>query len=901
MTRTDDGEGKKGFPQSHWDGGKWVNGNPDEVKLQVPIYRYVEVQAAISRDELIFVVEGEATADVLWKLGIPATTTIGGSGSYGNYGNYLNDLTRARLVLCPDRDANGLKYMSNFERDFESQIEGWYLAGSAGLWRNPQGGMDIHDDLRDHDYSKEQLIERMISPTAYMELVTSRAVGGELLVPPVEDGKLYFTSSWEDGLNRETSESTPKGDTKRVRKLIGNHIEGVGYVKNPEGGGTGILLEFRTQRHELQRLVIPRTALIGDGLDALRAIVDRGYHYNLDSRKCLLAYLFGLGGEIERVYTISDKTGWVNGSFVTPAKTYGDQNLCFRDPEPDNSLTEIKGTLEGWKTNVAAKCAGNSRLIFSLGTAFAAALLEPAQIESGGFHLVGETSIGKTTSLYVAASVAGVKNLPSWRSTSNALEGKAAEFNHGLLPLDEINQADAQTVGASAYMLGNGQGKSRMAKTLNTIKPKTWQLLFLSSGEVSMTDYVRQAKITLKGGQEARMPSIPADLGKGYGAFEDIHGYDTPKKFVDVLEASIREQQGTALDAYLTQLVETRKATLFDKELRERVHSSAAKLSQQYPDPVIGRVAVRFALVQVGLELAYSYNLLPFTIEQCGWAVQQMFDAWLDVRGGAGSIEIKEACNRIEHLFVSNQHNVDRIADAASPQGTRNLLAYRSNDMVTDGVEYWVPQSIFNKEFADGVEKSQLIKELQARGWLKPSLDNRHQTIRRSIGGNRTWFYVFHQFWNDEKRVIQVIQVIHPSENSSDTDVQPGSPWITAENASDPGDPGIETDWITWITEENANDPGDPDMEPKPSNDLAGGGSPGSLGSLENHVFENSPEKNHQFQVGDRVKYISNEPDFGIPTGEVLTVVEDCGEEWVKTRTSGKKPLDIPRSYLTAT
>ena len=104
VTRTDDGKGKKGFFQSHWDGGKWLKGNPAEVKREIPIYQYPEIQAAILRKELIFVVEGESTADVLWKLGIAATTTIGGSGGYGNYGEYLEDLKGARLVLCPDRD-----------------------------------------------------------------------------------------------------------------------------------------------------------------------------------------------------------------------------------------------------------------------------------------------------------------------------------------------------------------------------------------------------------------------------------------------------------------------------------------------------------------------------------------------------------------------------------------------------------------------------------------------------------------------------------------------------------------------------------------------------------------------------------------------------------------------------
>ena len=74
------------------------------------------------------------------------------------------------------------------------------------------------------------------------------------------------------------------------------------------------------------------------------------------SRKgLLLDYLFGLGCEVVRMYTISDKTGWVNGSFLTPSKTYGDPDLRFREPEPDNTLTEIKGSLDGWKNRGSCK------------------------------------------------------------------------------------------------------------------------------------------------------------------------------------------------------------------------------------------------------------------------------------------------------------------------------------------------------------------------------------------------------------------------------------------------------------------------------------------------------------------------------------------------------------------
>lgn len=175
ILRIDRGNGKKDFPQSHWDAGKWVTGNPDEVKKLIPIYRYAEVQQAIERNELIFWVEGESTADLLWKLGIAATTTIGGSGAYNSYGHYQEDLNGARLALAPDRDTNGVKYISQVAKDFSSQIEGYYLAGSQGLWQKPQGGMDIGDDLRDNQPTKEQILNKIISPDDYREAIAPKA------------------------------------------------------------------------------------------------------------------------------------------------------------------------------------------------------------------------------------------------------------------------------------------------------------------------------------------------------------------------------------------------------------------------------------------------------------------------------------------------------------------------------------------------------------------------------------------------------------------------------------------------------------------------------------------------------------------------------------------------------
>lgn len=50
VLRIDDGKGKKEFPQFHWNSAtkKWVGGLTDEIKKQVPIYRYQQVKEAIA-------------------------------------------------------------------------------------------------------------------------------------------------------------------------------------------------------------------------------------------------------------------------------------------------------------------------------------------------------------------------------------------------------------------------------------------------------------------------------------------------------------------------------------------------------------------------------------------------------------------------------------------------------------------------------------------------------------------------------------------------------------------------------------------------------------------------------------------------------------------------------------
>ena len=119
----------------------------------------------------------------------------------------------------------------------------------------------------------------------------------------------------------------------------------------------------------------------------------------------------------------------------------------------DATTQAVVGTLPDWRQNVAALCVENEILMFAMSVGFAAPTLELLGKDSGGFHLHGLSSTGKSTALAVAASVWGYR-VETWRTTDNALEDTAERHNDVLLALDEFSQVDARKAAEVAYMLG---------------------------------------------------------------------------------------------------------------------------------------------------------------------------------------------------------------------------------------------------------------------------------------------------------------------------------------------------------------------------------------------------------------------------------------------------------------
>jgi putative DNA primase/helicase len=687
----------------------------------------------------LIITEGAKKAAALISAGYPAIALNGVWGWGSNEKDMFGEIERGsrgeslkilnpdlepflddrEIILAFDRDESPLtiKKVEAAKTRFRQEVEGIVVGVTQLKWTGHKG------------------IDDFIAAKGVKALDKAYAKRLELLLPVTKN--VYFTSSVKDGLEKVTNTAS---------EYIGNHLTAIACINNPDQDGAALQLEFKTYKGEVCRWTMLRAFLAGDATAIIEGLLSRGYAFERSQKSLLLDYLYGLGADISTNYTVTDSSGWVGTSFVLPHKTYGDENLKFRDVDPSpHAITALSGTLQSWQDHVAARCAGNSRLILGLGISFAAPLLPIVNIESGGFHLVGDTSQGKTTILSVAASVMGIKDIPHWRTTTNGLESTATAFNHLCLPLDEIGQADPKDVGNIAYMLANGQGKARMKKDLTNRQPKTWQLMVLSSGEFGLGTYMKQANITLKGGQEVRLPDVPAvPSGAQYGCFETIHGADSPEQFVVDLETAVKEHYGTALDAFLARLVIDAADPTFAGKLAKQVYLVAAKLTEGTNNSAIGRVAKRFALVQVVLELAHNYGILPIPIEQIEWSISTCFKDWLNARGGDGSIEVKQAIERIEHLLVTNEFS-DRVYNLrdGDTKTVRNLLAYRKVGEQGDTEEFWVPPTVFDREFVVGVNKAALVKELQRLGWLLPPRPDGKAFLQRQVNNKRNYYYVF--------------------------------------------------------------------------------------------------------------------------------------------------------------
>ncbi len=594
--------------------------------------------------------EGYATcATLAAATGYPAAVAFDAGNLHSVATALRGRYPEARIAMCADDDhtTNGNPGVTKARAAAEA-IAGLVAVPDFGPSR-PTGGTDFND-LAAHSGPDA------VAAAVRAALTSAGSAGaGKVQGSPAptkaakrpktaraQDGKSRFVVDdkgvWFHGFNNQGDPLPPH--------WVSTRIDVIAETRNEMNSEWGYLLEFTDRDGILKRWAVPAGLFAGDGTELRRMLLDMGVKLGVTQiARTQIANYVQMAQPDERVRCVP-RVGWHHGAFVLPDRVIGTgkEALIYQADTPIQSQFKERGTPEDWRREVAAYCVGNSRLLFCVATAFAGPLLHFSGLQSGGFHLLGTTSKGKSTGGVIAASVFGSPDyVRSWKATDNALEAVATQHSDALLILDEIGQVEPRLVGDVIYMLANESGKARASRSGSAKPVLTWRLLFLSNGEKSVAALMAEGNKPMKGGIEVRLPAIPAEVGE-MGVVETLHGFPTPAALIEHLERHAGMAYGTAGPAFIEWA--SSQAGELAENLRTRVDELVAKWVPEGAHSQVARVAKRFALVAAAGELATACDLTGWPPGASIDAARRCFEGWLELRGEPVTRTKRKPCAR---------------------------------------------------------------------------------------------------------------------------------------------------------------------------------------------------------------------------------------------------------------
>lgn len=452
-------------------------------------------------------------------------------------------------------------------------------------------------------------------------------------------------------------------------------------------GDYGRLLRFRTVRGGWKTWAMPSELLGGDGSE-------------------IKAYLWGEGARIEhgqdwavlkflkqdppnKRIQCATATGWAgdpNGkrrAFVLPTDVIGPgaAGVVFQSTRYENDYT-TRGDLDTWRAEVAAMAVGNPLLCLAMCAAFAGPVLRRVNGESGGVHLVGRGSTGKSTAVDVACSVWGGETFKrSWRATANGMEGAAVNFNDGLLALDEVGEADGKAIGGIVYALGNGVGKQRAGRSGRARPVHRWRCSVISSGELTIEGFMLRHGQQVMAGHKVRMLDVEAN--RKFGLFDTLHHHASGSLMSEAVKQSGLTHYGKPGREFLEHF------TRDDADMLEALEAIKA-LPDLQPGTNEGqatRAARRFAIFGLAGELATQYGVTGWPQGEAIRAAAVGLKSWLSLLGSqhlsGDGMERGQVLTAVAEFL--ERHGDARFSDVAAHDDDRAAV-------VRDRAGWWQAQ-----------------------------------------------------------------------------------------------------------------------------------------------------------------------------------------------------------------
>ena len=712
-------DGETAFFAARWNepGGKkeirpvsWCEGEGWGLKAwpdHRPVYKLDEIAAAPNAP--IVICEGEKAADAAARVFPQSIVTTSSGGANAAAKTDWAPLAGRRVLIWPDNDAAGREYakqVAGILAALDCTVSIIDAASLASL--NPNGGARDPVEKWDAADAADEWSDLRALRKAAVNLAKLYETGPAFL----SYGPFKMTAC---GLTTEIEKG--RGEAKITETVwICAAFEILGACRDAGGKGWGKWLRWQDSDRRAHVRHVEDAALQSDPAPLCALLANEGLRVNRSAQRHLVAYLSG--ASVKGRVTIVNRTGWhdVGGQsvFVLPGETIGPHGVekGILDGAAHGPY-EARGSLKDWQEGVGRLASGHALPVLAISAALAGPLLHLAGQEGGGVHFHWISSKGKTTILQMAASVWGRGASPgyvrAWRATANGLEGAAASASDTALVLDELGQVDARELAASLYSLSNGGGKQRAARDGSLREPKTWRVMFISSGEIPTEAKLSEDRGRKpRAGQMVRLLDIPAD--RGFGAFDHAGPDGDAAKLSNACKLAAVSSYGVAGPEFVRRLIAD---NVTGEEIREAV---AAFTSENLPtgaDGQIDRAAHRFGLIAAAGELATALGVTPWQTGEARAAAAWALFKWIEGRGGSAPAEARQAIERVRLMIELHGAGRFEALDDPDAKPVNNRLGWRKGD------ESWIPPATWKAEICSGLDPSFVARVLADQGMLR--------------------------------------------------------------------------------------------------------------------------------------------------------------------------------------
>lgn len=561
----------------------------------------------------------------------------------------------------------------------------------------------------------------------------------------------------------------PNGDDGQTRYRICGRLDVLAFARTADGREWGLMLEFNNFDNERCEWFVPMRLFAAErGSKVLEGLLDRGLEIDphRNSKNRLMDYL--QRAKPTKRMRLINKLGWAGGAYVSPLRVIGtpEEPLHYYVDRKLLNRSGIAGSIDAWRENVSQYCIGNPLLTFAVSVPFAGPLLEWLGFKTMGFHMVGPSSLGKSTLSTVAGSVCGgVDYFRTWNTTAAALESTAAEHSDSILILDEINQADPMTVGQTVYQLGNEEGRARATDTGGSNRTQhTWKLVWLSNGERSLKEIQSRVGKVTEAGMEMRLLHVRADLHSDQserdtkGIYQELHDFAHGAALSEHLKREVAKNHGHAFELFIEWLT---SATDEDRKklvsyLHRRLQSFEHNNLSENASGQARRAAMGFALVGECGELASRQGITGWPTGEARKAAAALFKNFLIDRGGEGNSEdraiLEQICLELQTKGESHFTRWDRSEPTVDTHQPRSMSRWgfrRVEDSVSyeegssSEEEYYIFKEVFRKELCKGLSYKRACELLKAKGALVTSKNKGflYQKVLPGTGKRQTLVY----------------------------------------------------------------------------------------------------------------------------------------------------------------